>query len=282
MSFKSITTVLTDTLTDGQADWTALDAGVSLAARDGAHLSVIALGIDRSMPAHYYAGAHAVMLETNFAEAQKEAAALADGAEARLAAQGVPFSVEPMTAQVATIAPYIGQATRFADLVVLGRPYGANKGAEAEAVVEAALFGAGVPVLVVPGATLPARFGRIVVAWNESDAALRAVRAALPLLKMAELADIVVIDPPVRGPERSDPGGELSQMLARHGVRAEVNVLARTMPRVSDILLRHARDKAADLIVMGAYGHSRFREAIFGGATRHMLEAAELPVLMKH
>jgi len=278
MSFKTITTVLTSVA----ADWSALDAALSLAARDGGHLTVVALGIDRSMPAHYYAGAHAVMLETNFAEAQKEAADLASAAERRLAAQGVPFTVEPMTAQTATIGPYIGQTVRFSDLVVLGKPYGKDGGMEAEAVIEAALFGAGVPVLVVPRGGLPARFGRVVVAWNESDAALRAVRAALPVLKVAELADIVVIDPPVHGPERSDPGGELSQMLARHGVRAEVNVLARTLPRVSDILMRHARDKAADLIVMGAYGHSRFREAIFGGATRHMLEEADLPVLMKH
>jgi nucleotide-binding universal stress UspA family protein len=278
MSFKTITTILTD----GAADWTALDAGLALARTERAHLSVIALGIDRSMPAHYYAGAHAVMIEANFADAQKEAAKLAEGAEKRLSAQDVPFTVEPMTAQIATIAPYIGQAVRFSDLVVVSRPYDADKGTEAEAVVEAALFGAGVPVMVVPSAALPTRFGRVVVAWNESDAALRAVRAALPVLKQAELADIVVIDPPVRGPERSDPGGELSQMLARHGVKAEVNVLARTMPRVSDILMRHARDKAADLIVMGAYGKSRFREAIFGGATRHMLETAELPVLMKH
>jgi nucleotide-binding universal stress UspA family protein len=278
MSFKTITTILTD----GSEDWAALDAGLSLARSEGAHLAVIALGIDRSMPAHYYAGAHAVMIEANFAEAQKAAAALADGADARLSAQDVPYSVEPMTAQTATIAPFVGRAVRFSDLVVLGRPYGGDKGPEAEAVVEAALFGADVPVLVVPGKALPARFGRVVVAWNEGDEALRAVRAALPVLKQADLADIVVIDPPVRGPERSDPGGELSQMLARHGVRAEVNVLARTMPRVSDILMRHARDKAADLIVMGAYGKSRFREAIFGGATRHMLETAELPVLMKH
>ncbi|MCU0907302.1 MAG: universal stress protein [Rhodobacteraceae bacterium] len=278
MSFKTITTVLTG----GATDHGALDAALSLASREGAHLTVVALGIDRSMPAHYYAGAHAVMIETNFAEAQAEAANLAAAAETRLAAWDVPFTVEPMTAQIATIAPYIGQAVRFSDLVVLGKPYGKEHGPEAEAVVEAALFGAGVPVLVVPGTALPERFGRVVVAWNESDAALRAVRAALPVLKMAQLADIVVIDPPVHGPERSDPGGELSQMLARHGVRAEVNVLARTMPRVSDILMRHARDKAADLIVMGAYGHSRFREAIFGGATRHMLEEADLPVLMKH
>ena len=71
-------------------------------------------------------------------------------------------------------------------------------------------------------------------------------------------------------------------MLVRHGVKAEITVLAKTMPRVSDVLLRHARDMNADMIVMGAYGHSRFREAILGGATRNMLENAKIPVLMAH
>jgi nucleotide-binding universal stress UspA family protein len=71
-------------------------------------------------------------------------------------------------------------------------------------------------------------------------------------------------------------------MLSRHGVRAEVSVLAKTMPRVCDILTRHARDIDADLLVMGAYGHSRFRESILGGATRNMLEMAQIPVFMAH
>ena len=94
--------------------------------------------------------------------------------------------------------------------------------------------------------------------------------------------NIAVIDPPQHGPERSDPGGMLCQMLVRHGVRAEVSVLAKTLPRISDVLARHVRDQNADLLVMGAYGHSRFREAILGGATRNMLEEAEVPVLMAH
>jgi nucleotide-binding universal stress UspA family protein len=109
-----------------------------------------------------------------------------------------------------------------------------------------------------------------------------AVRRALPFLKQAQLVNIAVIDPPQHGPERSDPGGALCQMLVRHGVKAEVSVLARTMPRVSDMLNRHLRDLDADLLVMGAYGHSRFREAILGGATRNMLEMAEAPMLMAH
>ena len=83
-------------------------------------------------------------------------------------------------------------------------------------------------------------------------------------------------------PERSDPGGLLCQLLVRHGVQAEVSVLARTLPRVSDVLARHVRDLDAGLLVMGAYGHSRFREAILGGATRDMLEAAEVPVFLAH
>jgi len=74
----------------------------------------------------------------------------------------------------------------------------------------------------------------------------------------------------------------LSQYLARHGVHAEVSVLAKTLPRTSEVLSRHARDENADLIVMGAYGHSRFREAILGGATRNMLEMADIPVFMAH
>jgi nucleotide-binding universal stress UspA family protein len=92
--------------------------------------------------------------------------------------------------------------------------------------------------------------------------------------------DIAIIDPPLHAADRSDPGGELSLWLARHGVKAEVAVLARSQPRISDILLRFAQDKGSDALVMGAYGHSRLREAVLGGATRDMLRAVPLPVLM--
>ena len=106
--------------------------------------------------------------------------------------------------------------------------------------------------------------------------------AATAMPETLHKAPIAVIDPPQHGPERSDPGGMLCQMLVRHGVKAEVSVLARTLPRISDILARHVRDQNADLLVMGAYGHSRLREAILGGATRNMLEQTEIPVLMAH
>ena len=148
---------------------------------------------------------------------------------------------------------------------------------------EAALFEGSAPVLIVPDDGLPADFAQnIMIAWNQSNEAMNAIRKALPLLKAATLVDITVIDPPAHGPERSDPGGQLSQWLARHGVKVEVSVLAKTLPRISDVINRHVRDTSSDMVVMGAYGHSRFREAILGGATRNMLEMAEVPVLMAH
>lgn len=162
-------------------------------------------------------------------------------------------------------------------------PYGEGRRIELEPVVEAAMFDGQVPVVVVPdAATATARPKRIVIGWNESAEALRAVRAALPLLQGADVVHVCVIDPPQHGPDRSDPGGALSQFLARHGVKAEIDVLLRTMPRISDVLMRHVRDVDADMVVMGAYGHSRFREAILGGATRNMLEHASVPVFMAH
>jgi nucleotide-binding universal stress UspA family protein len=111
---------------------------------------------------------------------------------------------------------------------------------------------------------------------------MSAVRRALPLLIAAGEVNILIIDPQTHSTDSADPGSELSEMLNRHGVKVEVSIVAKTLPRVSDMILRHVSDQNAELLVMGAYGHSRFREAILGGATRNLLEQAEVPVLMAH
>ncbi len=279
MPYKTVATVVTDS----NADRWSLDAAIALARAEDAHLDVLCLGIDRTQPGFYYAGASAVVLQDNLVHAQQEAEALEAEIERKLEQEGIPFAVRCMTTQMAGLAPLIGHRTRMADIVVLPKPYGTGRGHENEAILEAALFNGAAPVLVIPDeAELPRTLTSAVVAWNESREALAAIRAGLPFLTQAEEVSIAIIDPPAHGPERSDPGGELSQMLGRHGVRAEVSVMARTMPRISDILCRHCGERGAGLIVMGAYGHSRFREAILGGATRHMLEVAEIPVLMAH
>ncbi len=184
------------------------------------------------------------------------------------------------------LADLVALRSRFADLVVLAKPYGEKHGDEEEAIVESAMFEGQAPVLMLPDAPLDAANSgkRIVIAWNQSREAMKAIRRALPFLKTGRSSGgSPSLIRPHHGAERSDPGGALCQMLVRHGVKAEVSVLARTMPRVSDVLGPpcHATLNA-DMLVMGAYGHSRFREAILGGATRNMLEGAEVPVFMAH
>lgn len=279
MAFKSILTITTD------ADQTArqLDVAVDLARREDAHLDVLCIGVDQTQTGYYYAGATAILTQEAYNQAKEDVADAEKAVRERLGSEDIRWAVDTAVAQVGALSGPVAMLARFSDLVVLGKPYGEGRGYANEAIVEAALFEGGAPVLVLPGAARDASFGkRVVVAWNQSNESLRAARAALPILKAAAAVNIAIIDPPAHGPERSDPGGMLSQLLVRHGVHAEVSVLAKTLPKTSEVLSRHARDLNADLIVMGAYGHSRFREAILGGTTRNMLEMTDLPVLMVH
>ncbi|AUR04997.1 putative universal stress protein [Phaeobacter inhibens] len=279
MSYKTLLTVLT---TPANTE-TQLEHSISLARLADGHVDALCLGVDRTQTGYYYAGANAMVLQETLARAKEEVNAIEATATKRLAQSAVGFNVETGVAQMADIGRHVARLARFCDLVVLGQPYGKDRPAEAEAIVEAALFEGRAPVLVVPDdAPLPAQPKTVLVAWNESIEAMTAIRKALPMLQAADVVRVVVIDPPQHGPERSDPGGLLCQMLSRHGVKCEIDVLSKTMTRVSDVLNRHAVDTAADLIVMGAYGHSRFREAILGGATRNMLEKAKVPIMMAH
>lgn len=279
MPFKTITTIMCD----AKADMHTLNAAIALARREEAHLDVICLGLDRTQLGFYYAGTNAMILQDNLQIAQKESEDLEAIVNAHLAAEDIQWATLPITAQMVGLTVQLSNILRYSDLVILPRPYGPNRDREHEEILEAALFSCRVPVLVMPDdAVLPDRIQRVVVAWNDSSEALGAIRAALPVLSAADNVNIAIIDPPTHGPDRSDPGGALCQMLARHGVQPEVSVLAKTMPRVTDVLSRHVSDQAADMLVMGAYGHSRFRESILGGATRDMLEMAEVPVFMSH
>ncbi|RLK00620.1 universal stress protein [Ruegeria conchae] len=279
MAYKSLLTVMTET----KISQTALAQMVALADGQDAHAEALCLGVDRSQTGYYYAGANALILQETLSRANAEADEILKFAQDYLGKSGVRWSAENGVAQIADIGRHVARRARFSDLVILPRPYGKDRDAEAEPIVEAAMFEGHAPVLLVPDEIEPISSPKtIMVGWNESIEAMRAIRCALPFLKQAELTRIVVIDPPRHGPDRSDPGGLLSQMLARHGVKCEIDVLSKTMTRVSDILNRHAADTEADMIVMGAYGHSRFREAILGGATRNMLEQSEVPVFLAH
>ena len=280
MAFKSLLNVHTDPAFLNQT----LNVAEHLAGVCDAHLEVLCLGVDHTRTGFYDAGATADLLQAGLARAKDEAETLDQLARAQLDQANARWSVDTGVAQIFELGRAVASRARFNDLVILPKPYGPGRDTmDLEISLEGALFDGQVPVLVIPETPVTqVAPKRVVLAWNESAEALNAARAAIPLLAAADLVHIVVIDPPQHGPTRSDPGGPLSAYLARHGVRAEVDVLTKSMPRVSDILARHVSEVGADLIVMGAYGHSRFREAILGGATRNMLQIAPVPVFMAH
>jgi nucleotide-binding universal stress UspA family protein len=124
---------------------------------------------------------------------------------------------------------------------------------------------------------------RIVVAWSGSRESVRAVSDAMPFLRRAKEVIVLAINPR-HGPDGHGdiPAADISLHLARHGVRADAQDITTDQIEVGDVLLSRAADESADLVVMGAYGHSRFRELILGGATRHLLQHMTVPILMSH
>lgn len=279
MAYKSLLCVVSDL----DHCRVALEQAVVTAQTEGAHLEVLCVGVDLTQVTSYYAGANAAILQETIGRALADAENLTEAVSERLEGETITWSTSAAVAALADLGRHIAARARFSDLVILAHPYGGDAGPEHEAIIESSLFEGKAPVMVVPVDSGPlVAPKKIVIGWNESSEAMSAIRMALPLLKQADKVNITVIDPPMHSPNRSDPGGLLSQFLARHGVSAEISVLSKTLPRVADVLQRHISDIEADMVVMGAYGHSRLREAIFGGATRDMMEEAKVPLFLAH
>lgn len=169
---------------------------------------------------------------------------------------------------------------RNADLVVISATSpDAEEGVEQD-FAERFVLGAGRPVLVLPfkGQTT-LNFDQMMVAWDDSREAARATFDALPFLQKSKNTRVVTVDVSVGG---ALPAGSIAETLDRHNVKTEITNVSSDGLSIGDTLLRAAKDYGADLIVLGAYGHSRFSEMIFGGATRHILKNLDRPVLMSH
>ena len=150
---------------------------------------------------------------------------------------------------------------------------------------EEVALSAGRPILVMPYSMDAITTGnRILVAWNAQREATRAVNDALPLLSKAESVTVLVVNPEtwMMAPHGQEPGADIALHLARHGVTVQVDVTHSDDARVGEVLQAKASETDADMIVMGAYGHSRTRELILGGATRDILREMTVPVLMSH
>ncbi len=280
MAYKTLLTVVTETNDDPNL----MDAAVALARVGDAHLSVVCLGLDRTQANMMAMGGTGLMVMPDMMDnAREQAAELSEQVSERLRAEDIRWTVETDIAPVAALGTTTAQFARYADLMIASPPRGTHGSVEAEAAVEAALFAGHIPVLIVPREmALGLENLRVLIAWNDSDQALAAVRAAMPILSTAKSVTIAVIDPPAHAPDRSDPGGPLAQLLSRHGVHTNIVVLAKPADSTANALLRQARDSDSNLIVMGAYGHSRLRETLLGGATRDMLATTTIPVFLAH
>ena len=174
---------------------------------------------------------------------------------------------------------------RYADLAILGQLDPDR--AETEMIrprPEQVALASGRPVLVVPYAGHFDDVGHgVVVAWNATREAARAVSDAMPLLSSAEMVTVLTIDPR-EGPHGHGelPGADIALHLARHGVKAQIERTVSAGMPVGEVLLSRARRPRRRLLVMGAYGHSRTREVLLGGATRSVLRSMTVPVLMSH
>ncbi|HVY84800.1 MAG TPA: universal stress protein [Caulobacterales bacterium] len=203
----------------------------------------------------------------------------------KLARPGSGFSLHQQETPIVQVDRQAAIAARWSDLVVLGQPCDDREGDVDRAVLEGALFGGGAPCLILPRWIKPHEFGkRVVVAWKGTPQAARAARAALPLLREAQSVRLLVVDP--RGEDDGEDRAALMRLathFARHGVKLEEPVTTQSdLGEAGDAIAHELEEFNADMLVMGAYGHARASEFIFGGVSRQMIRNANVALVMAH
>jgi len=262
-----------------------LKVAATLARRHEAHLIGLYV-MDLSLPVMAAADAGsgamlAELIERMRAEARAAAEKTEAGFRELLRREAIPGEwrlVEGATPE------HVALHARYADIAVLGQEDPEGTQPAAAATLEAALFDSGRPVLVIPYAgSFPTIGERVLVGWNASAQASRAVHDALPLIAPGARVTVSAVNPR-RGIDAhgEEPGADIARHLARHGLKVEVESCVAPEIDAGEMLLNRASELSADLLVIGAYGHSRLREWILGGVTRTLLRQMTIPVLMSH
>jgi nucleotide-binding universal stress UspA family protein len=275
MSYKSIITYMDDE-TDAAG---RLDAAIAVARHFDAHLAVLATAFEPdNFPAAYGEVPAAAIAEWR-ERAERQARVLAERADEGLREAAVKGEAKPVVCSAGGLPRLFRSEALFADLVVLGPPEHGTGGAAAVDLIEDAVFYADAATLICP-ATMRKPSGEVVlIAWIGEREALRAVRRAMPFLRRASRIEIAMVDPPA---SEGSPGGDLALFLSRHGLKVEITTLAGGGEGASHTLRRHVMDLGADLLVMGAYGHSRLRELVLGGVTHEFLRDPPVATVMAH
>ena len=259
----------------------AADYAISMAKAYGAHIVGVAFVYEPVIPGSLLGGIPTDLIEVQREENAKAARTAVDNFEAAARSAGVSAETRLLDASIAGASDLFGRIARRFDLAVVGQAP-RDQGVSEELLIEGALFGSGRPVVVVPQIhTQPIKLDKVMVCWDGSRPAARAIGDAIPLFGLAKAIEIVVVTGE-RDKSGEITGANMKRHLARHGISVEIKRIAAGSADVQTAILAHAADSGADFIVMGGYGHSRLREFILGGVTRSILKSMPAPVLMSH
>ena len=258
-----------------------VDYAISVATCFDAHLAGIALTYEPYVPGSVFNGVAADIVASYRAQIEKAGKAAVAKFDAAARRAGVSAQSHLLETELAGIDELFAKTARRFDLSVVGQIEPSRDFPE-EILPQTALFGSGRPVLVVPYIQKTGmKLDRVLVCWDGSRAAARAIGDAMPLLARSKSIDVMTI---TRNEEPRDelPGVDIAQHLARHKLKVDFKRIVAKDQDVASIILSTAADLGSDMIVMGGYGHSRLREFVLGGATRGILAAMTVPVLMSH
>jgi nucleotide-binding universal stress UspA family protein len=254
---------------------------ISVAESFGAHLLGMAFVYDPVIPGAVMGGIPPEFIESQRAESEKAVATAIKHFEEAARRAGISYETRAVNASIAGAAERLGRIARRFDLAVVGQP-NRDREAPVEVVDEGVLFESGRPVVFVPYIqNVGLKLDRVMVCWDGSRAATRAIGDSLPFLQKAKQVEVVIVASKATKTGEL-PGVDLGQHLARHGLKVEVKRITSPDVDVPSTILSYAADSSADMIVMGGYGHSRLREFILGGVTRGILESMTVPALMSH
>jgi nucleotide-binding universal stress UspA family protein len=254
---------------------------VSVAATLQAHLTGIAFIYDPVVPISGAGYIPAEIIETQ--RDDNETAAEAAVKSFNTAADQAGISAEALmtNAGLAGAGDQFARMARRFDLAIVGQPQPDISSIE-QIIGENTLFESGRPVIIVPYIQkAPFKNDNVMICWDGSRPAARAVADALPIIGKGGRVEIVIVANE-RGKQDEIEGADIGQHLARHGLKVDVHRISGGNIDVGDALLSHAADSGADFMVMGGFGHSRLREFILGGVTRSIFEAMTVPVLLSH
>jgi nucleotide-binding universal stress UspA family protein len=255
---------------------------ISVASAFEAHLTGVAFALDPFVPPTMGIGdlTPAGWIDEERAQAQAAATAVVARFGEAARRNGLASESRLLESSLAGAGDLFAEIAARFDLSIV-RQAEPGKAPLEELVIEGALFDSGRPVLVVPYIQKAAlKLDRVLVCWNGSRNAARAVGDAMPFLRRAKAVEVLIVTGE-GGTGDEIPGADIGEHLARHDLKVDVERVA-SGGEVSDMILSHAADAGADLLVMGGYGHSRLREFILGGVTRGILRTMTAPVLMSH